>query len=37
MLHMSLEFLCFPHILGRRGRERMVVGFTTCAIGAFHH
>jgi hypothetical protein len=24
MLHMSLEFLCFPHILGRRGRERMV-------------
>jgi hypothetical protein len=25
-------------IMGRRGRERMVVGFTTtCAISAYHH
>jgi hypothetical protein len=24
--------------MGRRGRDRMVVGFkTTCAIGAYHH
>jgi hypothetical protein len=26
------------HSRGRRGRDRMVVGFTTtCAIGAYHH
>jgi hypothetical protein len=25
-------------IMGRRGRERMAVGFTTtCAISAYHH
>jgi len=28
----------FIHITGQRGRDCMVVGFTTtCAIGAYHH
>ena len=29
---------CYKKQWGRRGRDRMVVGFTTiCAISAYHH
>ena len=39
MYFLLLFFIClFILFRGRRGRDRMVVGFTiTCAIGAYHH
>jgi hypothetical protein len=31
-------YIFYPSWGGRRGRDRMVVGFTTtCAISAYHH
>jgi len=33
----SLSELFTPVARGRRGRDRMVVGFTTYAISAYHH
>jgi hypothetical protein len=35
---LTVFFLCFLFVWGRRGRDRMIVGFTiTCAIIAYHH
>ena len=36
MIHLSLDYLALRR-RGRRGRDRMAVGFTTtCAISAYH-
>jgi hypothetical protein len=36
--YMSTLLLIYIRTKGHRGRERMVVGFTTtCAISAYHH
>ena len=36
--YIFMMFLCKRKVRGRRGRDRMVVGFTTtCAISAYPH
>jgi hypothetical protein len=38
LLSHKLQIAAAPNEQGRRGRDRMVVGFiTTCAISAYHH
>jgi len=37
-LFIYIYFVLYPDLRGRRGRDRMVVGFTTTyAISAYHH
>jgi len=39
-MHFRDEYVWYPYSTkrGRRGRDRMVVGFTTtCVISAYHH
>ena len=38
LLSHKVQIAAAPNEQGRRGRDRMVVGFiTTCAISAYHH
>jgi hypothetical protein len=35
---LSINYKCYSQTGGRRGCDRMVVGFTTtCAISTYHH